>query len=56
MSQRLRLFAALILSAAFAQAAGAQSSAERLRALGDEMVQREFDFLPAPSQLVGHFG
>ena len=42
-----RLFAAFLILLAFASPAAAQGAAERLKALGDEMVQREFDFLPA---------
>ena len=43
----LRAIACLALIASFAAHAQAQSSAARLQALGNEMVEREFDFVPA---------
>jgi uncharacterized protein (DUF885 family) len=42
-----RLAAVMILAVSFAPHAAAQAAAQRLKALGDEMIQREFDFLPA---------
>lgn len=43
----LRLLAVFILAASFAPHAAAQTAAQRLKALGDEMVEREFDLVPA---------
>jgi len=42
----LRVLAASIVAACFAPPALAQNAAQRLKALGDEMVQGEFDRLP----------
>jgi uncharacterized protein (DUF885 family) len=44
---RALLLAAILLSMASAHPGFAQSNAERLHALGDELVEREFDLIPA---------
>ncbi len=46
-AQHLRAIACLVLAASCAVHAQPQSSAGRLKALGEEMVEREFDQLPA---------
>ena len=43
----VRLLAALAIAAGFMPHAQAQSAAQRLKALGDEMVQGEWDLVPA---------
>lgn len=47
MTPLFRLLAVPMVAACFATASFAQPAAQRLKALGDEMVQGEFDLLPA---------